>query len=104
MTWGSPSAEEALHSAATPGPGVELSLGEGIVVSDLDVWSMRIAFSAPAEDVETWLSTAFDGAGGLPVTRGGATISQRFAPEEIHEGAGTSRARTRRIPPAPAQC
>lgn len=83
----SPTAEDALQSVGIPAPSAELSVSEGIVVSDLDEWSVRVAFSAPPEQIEEWLSASFNGALGLPVTWDGATISQRFAPEEIHEGA-----------------
>ncbi|QCR53780.1 hypothetical protein C1N80_09460 [Brachybacterium sp. SGAir0954] len=87
MNADSPTAEEALELVGLPAPDAELSVSEGIIVSDLDEWSVRVSFTAPADEVDAWRQDAFDGADGLPVTRDGATISQRFAGEEVREGA-----------------
>ncbi len=87
MTDDQPTAEEALRSVGIIVPDAELTVSEGIVVSDLDEWSVRVSFSDSAEAIADWVSETFNGSEGLLVSSDGATISQRFSPEEVHEGA-----------------
>lgn len=83
----SPTAEEALAAVGVPAPDAQLEVADGIVVSELDEWSVRVSFSASADEVSSWVANSFGGAEGLPVSQDGATISQRFAPDEVHKGA-----------------
>lgn len=87
MTDDQPTAEEALRSVGIIVPDAELTVSEGIVVSDLDEWSVRVSFSDSAEAIADWVSESFNGSEGLLVSSDGGTISQRFSPEEVHEGA-----------------
>lgn len=82
-----PTAEEALAAVGIPAPEAELSLSEGITVSDLDEWSVRVSFTAPVEEVTSWVAGSFNGSEGLPVSQDGGAISQRFTPEEVRKGA-----------------
>ena len=87
MTDDTPTAEEALAAVGIPAPEAELSVSKGITVSDLDEWSVRVSFTAPVEEVTSWVAGSFNGSEGLPVSQDGGTISQRFTPEEVRKGA-----------------
>ncbi|MGO1481144.1 MAG: hypothetical protein ACTHWF_08475 [Brachybacterium sp.] len=86
MTDDTPTAEEALEAVGLPVPEANLATAEGIVVSELDEWSLRVSFSADAGTVEDWLAEAFGESRGLSVPEDGMSLSQRFDPEEIVEG------------------
>ncbi|MDN5900260.1 MAG: hypothetical protein L0H74_09350 [Brachybacterium sp.] len=86
MTDETPAAEEALEAVGLPVPEADLTIGEGIVVSELDEWSLRVSFSADAGTVEEWLAEAFGESRGLTVPEDGMSLSQRLAPEEVTKG------------------
>lgn len=62
-------------------------MSEGIHDADLDEWSVRVSFAAEPPSIDAWIGDAFGEAHGLPETQDRAQISQRFEPDEVHQGA-----------------
>lgn len=79
--------EEALRAVGLTVPDTPLTMEDGIHLSDLDEWSVRIRFEADHDAIEAWIRDSFGEAHGLPVSSDGEPLSQRFHHDEIHRGA-----------------